>query len=50
MIERDFQAYLAAGGKIDRCDEARQLDTVTEYNGRVHSAQRSARGGRAGRS
>ncbi|MGE0209943.1 MAG: hypothetical protein AB7S42_12485 [Lysobacteraceae bacterium] len=49
MIERDINIYLAAGGKIDRCDEARPLNTVTEYNGRAHSATRSARGGKAGR-
>ncbi len=50
-LERDFQAYLAAGGEVDDCTgERRPLTTVTEYNGRAHSADRSARGGRAGRS
>lgn len=49
-IAADIDAFLASGGRIERMPvSGRPIKDVTQYNGREHDKDRSARGGKAGR-
>ena len=49
-IASDIEAFLASGGRIERLPTSgRPIKDVTQYNGREHDKDRSARGGKAGR-
>ena len=49
-IASDIGAFLDSGGRIERLPTSgRPITDVTQYNGREHDKDRSARGGKAGR-
>lgn len=49
-IASDIEAFIASGGRIDRLPvSGMPITDVTQYNGREHDKDRSARGGKAGR-
>lgn len=49
-IASDIDAFVASGGRIERLlVSGKPITDVTQYNGREHDKDRSARGGKAGR-
>ena len=49
-IAADIDAFIESGGRIERLPTSGSpITDVTQYNGREHDKDRSARGGKAGR-